>query len=210
MLKTKSVSAKNFFEKSSKKILINENRKQNLFKIAEAIAKEYAKSELVNLNFICTYNSRRSQLAQVWSFFAAQYFKLNINSFSGGIEVTTFNRSSIKTLQKAGFYFQILNFSHQNPTYEISFEGSKKYMLGFSKLYDDLYNPSNFIAITTCAIADKNCYCMASSNQHFLLPYEDPKKADGTLRQEEVYMQINTQIAAEIYCIFSYVKKLVS
>ena len=89
--RTSNVSTKNFFLNSSKKIVLLENRKEILLKIAEAIAFEYSKKAVVNLNFICTHNSRRSQLGQIWSFFAANYFKLNINAFSGGTEVTAFD-----------------------------------------------------------------------------------------------------------------------
>lgn len=206
MLKTKSVSAKNFFEKSSKKILIAEDRKNYLLKIAETIAKEYAKNEVVNLTFICSQNSRRSQLAQVWGFFAASYFKLNILSFSGGIEITSFNRSTIKTLQKAGFHFQLSDFSHQNPKYEISFDGTKKHIIGYSKLIEHPENPSNFIAITTCSNVDTNC-AYIGANYCFQLPIEDPKRSDGTLLQEERYMEINKQISGEIYFIFNEVRQ---
>lgn len=210
MLKTSSISTKNFFEKASKKILITEDRKNYLLKIAETIANEYAKNNVVNLTFICTHNSRRSQLAQVWSFFAATYFKLNIYSFSGGNEVTCFNRSTIKTLQKAGFYFQLSDFSHQNPKYEISFEGTKKSIIGYSKLVDNPENPFNFIAIATCSNSDSNCAFISDASYRFQLPFEDPKRSDGTLLQEETYMEINRQIAGEIYLIFNEVKQQIS
>jgi arsenate reductase len=42
------------------------------------------------------------------------------------------------------------------------------------------------------------------------LPIEDPKHSDGTLLQEERYMEINRQIAGEIGIIFSEVKKQLS
>ncbi len=209
MLKTSDVSIKNFFEKATKKILIPENRNQYLLKIAETIAKEYAKNEVINLQFICSHNSRRSQFAQVWSFFAAHYFELNINAFSGGNEISCFNRTTIKTLQKAGFYFQLSDFSHQNPKYEITFDGAKKQLIGFSKLVDDASNPKKCIAITTCSEVDKNCPYFPNATYLFYLPFEDPKRADGTLRQEEIYMEINKQIAGEIFVIFNEVNKLI-
>lgn len=206
MLKTSSISTKNFFEKAPKKIVLSEDRKVYLQKIAETITIAYAKNNLVNLTFICTHNSRRSQIAQVWAFFAAAYFKLNIHSFSGGFEVTSFNRSTIKTLQKAGFSFQLSDFSHQNPKYEISFEGTKKYIIGFSKLIEHPENPLNFIAISTCSNADANC-AYIGAKYVFKLPFDDPKISDGTLLQEERYMEINRQIAGEIYFIFNEVKE---
>ena len=165
---------------------------------------------MVNLNFICINNSRRSQLAQVLSFFAAHYFNLNIRSFSGGTEIGCFNRSTIKTLQKVGFSFQLNNFSHQNPTYQISFEGNKETLMVFSKLFDDTGNPNSFIGIMTCAVSDENIPFITSANQLFQLPFEDPKRADGTLRQEEVYLATNRRIAGEIFIIFNEVKQLLT
>jgi arsenate reductase len=208
--RTSNVSAKNFFLNSSKKIILLEVRKILLLKIAEAIALEYSKQEIINLNFICTHNSRRSQLGQVWSFFAANYFKLNINTFSGGTEITAFHRNTVKTLQKVGFDFQLKDFSHQNPTYRISFDGTKNSVLGFSKLYDNPINLEPFMAITTCNNADKNCPFSPSASHRFHLPFVDPKVFDGTKKQEEAYLKTNLQIAAEIYFIFDTTKKLLS
>ena len=181
-----------------------------LEKIAEAIAKEYTKNEVVHLNFICTHNSRRSQLGQVWAFYAAHYFDLNIKAFSGGTEVTSFYRNTVKTLQKVGFSFQLLDFSHQNPKYEISFKGTKHSILGFSKNYDDPVNLNPYMAITTCDSADANCPFIPDATHRFHLPFVDPKSADGTDKQEETYLKTNRQIAAEVSYIFNKVKELIS
>ena len=210
MLKTSTISTKNFFETSSNKVKLTEDRKNLLLKIAEAIAKEYSVNEVVNLNFICTHNSRRSQLGQVWAFYAASYFNLNINAFSGGTEVTAFFRNTVKTLQKVGFTFQLSDFSHQNPKYVISFDASNKSILGFSKLYHHPENAEPFMAITTCNNADKNCPFIPTASHRFHLPFVDPKASDGTNEQDETYLKTNAQIASEIYFIFDEVKKSLS
>lgn len=210
MLKTSNTSTKNFFENAFKKSLPSEDRVKCLLRIAETIAEEYTINEVVNLNFICTHNSRRSQLGQVWSFYAADYFNLNINAFSGGTEVTSFYRNTIKTLQKAGFLFQVVDFSHQNPKYHISFSNSEKAILGFSKLFDHPENKEPFMAITTCDSADKNCPFIPSASHRFHLPFVDPKYSDGSDIQEKTYLETNKQIAGEIYFIFSKVKRLLS
>lgn len=210
MLKTSNIATKSFFENAFKRNSISEDRSKLLLKIAETIAKEYTTKEVVNLNFICTHNSRRSQLGQIWGFYAAHYFNLNINSFSGGTEVTAFYRNTVKTLQKVGFLFQLVDFSHQNPKYEISFDGAKKTVLGFSKLYDDSENKDPYMAITTCDSADKNCPFIPSAMYRFHLPFVDPKHSDGSITQDETYLKTNKQIAGEVYYIFSQVKKLLS
>lgn len=210
MIFTSSISTENFFKQASKKVQLKEDRKIVLLKIAEKIAKEYTKNEVVNLNFICTHNSRRSQLGQVWAFYAANYFNLNINAFSGGTEITAFYRNTVKTLQKVGFNFQVENFSHQNPKYLVSFKGSKKSILCYSKRFDDDINQQPFIAITTCNNADKNCPFIPEALERFHLPFVDPKFSDGTEQQSETYLKTNQQIATEIFFIFNTIKKLIS
>ncbi|WP_299669027.1 hypothetical protein [uncultured Polaribacter sp.] len=210
MLKTAPISTENFFKQSLKKVKLSEDRKQLLNTISEKVAAAYTKHGIVNLNFICTHNSRRSQLGQVWAFYAAHFFNLHINSFSGGTEVTAFYRNTVKTLQKVGFDFQLADFSHQNPKYLISFKGSKKTILGFSKRFDNIENCTPFIAITTCNNADKNCPFIPTALERFHLPFEDPKTSDGTSEQTATYLKTNLQIAAEVYFIFDKIKKLLA
>ncbi|TXD47299.1 hypothetical protein [Polaribacter sp. IC073] len=210
MSKTSTISTENFFKQASKKVRLPEDRKKILLKISETIAKEYVKSNVVNLNFICTHNSRRSQLGQVWAFYAAHYFDVNIHAFSGGTEVTAFYRNTVKTLQSVSFDFNVEDFSHQNPKYLISFDGCKKTILGFSKRFDHEMNKTPFIAITTCNNADKNCPFIPTAIERFHLPFADPKVSDNTPEQTAAYLNTNEQIAAEVFYIFAEVKNLVN
>ena len=193
-----------------KAVILSEDRRKLLLIIANKIADEYLNREKVNLNFICTHNSRRSQIAQVWAFYAREYFGLkNIFTFSGGTETTAFHRNTVKTLQKIGFKFHVVNFSHQNPRYLISFEGTNKSILGFSKVFNDTNNAYPYIAITTCNNADENCPFIPDVLERFHLPFKDPKTSDGTVVQNETYLKTNQQIAAEIFCIFKDVKNII-
>ncbi len=146
-------------------------------------------------------------MGQVWSYFASEYFDINIHSFSGGTEVTAFHRNTVKTLQEVGFDFKVAQFSHQNPVYDISYNGSKNSIVGFSKIFDDPANKSPFIAITTCNSADANCPFIPVALKRFHLPYIDPKDSDGTEQQGETYLATNRQIAAEMFYLFSTIKK---
>lgn len=208
MLSITTISLENFFENAFKKAIITDDKKNLLHTIAKAIVEEYKLKNTVHLNFICTDNSRRSQLAQVWCFYAAHYFNLNVNAFSGGIEVTAFYRNTVKTLQKVGFEFQLVDFSHQNPTYQISIKNTHKRILGFSKMYNNPANTEPFMAITTCTNADVNCPFIPNASYRFHLPFADPKHADKSENQEEIYLQTSQQIAGEIYYIFNDVKRL--
>jgi arsenate reductase len=210
MPKASTISTENFFKLASKKIQLAVERKIILLKVAGTVAKEYRESNVVNLNFICTHNSRRSQLGQVWAFYAAHYFKLNIHAFSGGTEVTAFYRGTVKTLQSVGFDFKVVDFSHQNPKYLISFNGSTDSITGFSKRFDNETNKEPFIAITTCNNADANCPFIPTALDRFHLPFVDPKFSDGTSEQAEAYLITNEQIAAEISFIFNEVKKIIT
>jgi arsenate reductase len=207
MIQTGATRAKIFFENSRRNVTLDENRKNLLQKIARSIVSTYkANNEQVHLNFICTHNSRRSQLGQVWAFFASHYFDLNITAYSGGTEVTAFHRNTVRTLKEVGFSFHIEEFSHQNPVYQISFPETRNYILGFSKTFDHSMNKAPYIAITTCDSADQNCPYIAEAAERFHLPYVDPKVSDNTPEQSETYLKTNETIAAEMHYLFGLVK----
>lgn len=211
MNKISTFSLENFFENAAKKVIITEDRKNLLVKIAEVAIREYSDQKVVNLCFVCSDNSRTSQLLQVWSFFAAHYFQLNINSFSGGTQVTSFHRNIVKTLQKSGFTFQLSDFSHQNPKYEISFDASKKNILGFSKLLSSpINNVSSFLLITTSDKSDKECPFMPNASYQFNLPFIDLTTFDSAKNKYDFYLDASKQIACEIYFLFNEIRKSLS
>ena len=207
MIKTKNISTKTFFEEARKEAIISDERISLLDNIAHTIIEEYKDREKINLNFICTHNSRRSQLAQVWSFYATEYFNLNnFFTYSGGTETTSFHRNTVKCLQKTGFDFNIIDFSHQNPRYLISFKGTKKSILGFSKSYDNPNNSFPYIAITTCDSANEKCPFIPDAITRYHLPFSDPKVSDNTNLVDETYLNSSKQIAGEIFYIFEIIK----
>ena len=207
MLKTNTKMVKDFFETSQKNILIDDIRKELLLKIANKIAVNYNNND-ININFICTHNSRRSQLGQVWSFFAADYFKLPINAFSGGTEVTAFHRNTVKTLTEVGFKFDVDEFYHTNPIYRISFSDVKPSLIGFSKLYNNIENKTPYFVLTTCNNADENCPFIPEAIDRFHVPYIDPKHSDDSAIQDETYLKTSGIIAAQMYYLFNEIKKL--
>lgn len=206
-----SLDTNDFFEQSIQACPVEGDRKKLLLAIADKIVSIHDSTQQVHLNFICTHNSRRSQLAQVWSFFAADYFQLpQLHSFSGGTEATAFHRNTVKTLQAVGFTFEVVDFSHQNPKYAIRFTGSKNSLLAFSKTFDDATNTKPFIAITTCNDADENCPFIADAQYRFHLPFVDPKASDGTNEESETYLACNQKIASEIFFVFEAVQQKIT
>lgn len=210
MEETSTMKTKKFFNESIKEIEISNDRKEILNSIAQFIRDEKKKFKKVRLNFICTHNSRRSQLSQVWAHYAIKFYKIKrVKSYSGGTETTAFHRNTIKTLQEVGFKFTLKEFSHENPVYSIAYKGMRKPIVGFSKLYNDTINKSPFIAITTCSSADKNCPFISEALQRFHVGYEDPKSSDGTELMSKKYLETNKQIAAEMNYLFQQVSKII-
>lgn len=160
----------------------------------------------IRLHFICTHNSRRSQLAQAWAHACGLYFDLPIQSFSGGAEVTGFHANTIFALQSQGF--EISEPFSQNPHYLLKAGAGDHGIQMFSKLINDSINPTeNFAAIMTCDHADKNCPIVFGAEQRISMPFQDPKIADGTSQQTEVYAERSLQIAHELVYVFNQVAR---
>ncbi len=207
MISTKKTTTNFFFEEAKEMLNIPHYRAEILLEMADLISEEYVSRNKINLNFICTHNSRRSQLAQVWSFYAADYFNLpSISSFSGGTAATSFHRNTIKALQQAGFEFHVNQFSHQNPIYLVSYKGCKNPLKGFSKTFDHPENSFPYIAITTCDDADENCPFIPDAIERFHLPFMDPKISDNTPQVQDIYIKTCYKIAGEIFIIFERIK----
>jgi len=180
------------------------DRKDQLKKIALYVQSELKAEKKANLIFICTHNSRRSHMGQLWAYAAANYYGIKgISSFSGGTETTAFHPNAIKALTKAGFSIT-KKVEGTNPTYEAKYATDEPAVTLFSKKYMDAPNPTtNFAAIMTCAHADETCPIVQGAAVKIAIPYQDPKEADGKPNQDEVYNERCKQIATEILYVFS-------
>lgn len=186
---------------------IPEERKKILQPFIDFLQHKVDHKENIRLNFICTHNSRRSHLSQVWAQVMAAYFGINkLNCFSGGTEATALFPMAAKTMEKAGFNIDKIS-EGKNPVYSIKFGPDELPVIGFSKKYDHPFNPeSGFGAIMTCSQADADCPFIPGAAKRIPLNYEDPKKFDGTSQQEEKYRERSLQIATELYYVFSKIK----
>lgn len=188
--------------------IISNERKQTLQPLIDYIQTKVTENKNANLNFICTHNSRRSHLSQVWAQAAAHFYHLkNVHCYSGGTEATAlFPMAAIK-LEQAGFKIEVLS-EGKNPVYLIKFAENEHPIIGFSKTFDHPFNPkSDFAAIMTCSEADANCPFIAGAEKRFPVKYDDPKVFDNTLQQAEKYEERSNQIAAEMFYVFSMVKE---
>lgn len=162
----------------------------------------------IRLNLICTHNSRRSILAQVWAQTAAAYYNIeNVNCYSGGTEATALYPMIVKTLEESGFKINTIA-TGSNPIYTIKYAANSLPLIGFSKVYDNAFNPeSEFAAIMTCTQADSDCPFISGAEKRIPIAFEDPKEFDNTQLQKEKYEERNLQIATEMLFVFSQIKK---
>lgn len=173
-------------------------RKALLAQLAQYIRRKQDEKAPVALNFICTHNSRRSHISQIWAAAAAAWFGLNdIRTYSGGTEATAFNPRAVAAMERAGF--KIANPGGQNPHYQVSFSPDAQALECYSKTYDDPANPQReFAAIMTCSDADENCPFIPGAELRLPLTYEDPKAADDTPQETARYDERVRQIGREI------------
>ncbi len=186
---------------------IPENRKQQLRKVALFVRTKKASGEAAHLTFICTHNSRRSHVSQLWAEAAAHHYGVadDLHTYSGGTEVTAFNPRAVAAMERAGF--RIRQEGQENPHYLVTFAPGGPTIDCFSKKYDDPVNVSeNFVAVMTCSEADRNCPYIPGATLRVPLPYEDPKAADETPAETAQYDARCQQIAAEMFYLMSQVK----
>ncbi len=186
---------------------ISKDRKDLLQSLINFIQEKKDKNLEIKLNFICTHNSRRSHLSQIWSQTMASYHNIeNVTCYSGGTEATAVYPMVIETLTKTGFKIAS-NDAEINPIYDIKFRENELSVKGFSKKYDDVNNPNeSFAAIMTCSHADENCPFISGAEKRIPVTYDDPKAFDNTPQKAAKYQERSLQIATELFYVFSMIE----
>jgi arsenate reductase (thioredoxin) len=157
----------------------------------------------VSLVFICTHNSRRSHLSQVWAQLMANHFKRHgFASYSAGTEATAVFSQTIETLMGHGCASSKLSDGN-NPIWALRFDEQAPPLICFSKALDHPFNPvGNFGAIMTCDSADVACPVVPGAIARFPIRYNDPKSSDGTEGMVQTYHERSLEIAREMKYIF--------
>lgn len=177
------------------------SRKSLLLELAEHIKSNTSDKIPLDLVFICTHNSRRSQFGQVWATIAAQYFNIPIKTYSAGTETTSFHPNAVQALVDAGVEVERIT-NEPNSQLKLIY-GNDLHQIYFSKKMDHQTLPQkDFLAIMTCSDAAENCPFIPNAKWRFPLTYEDPKKFDGTPQEKEKYAERCRQIAAELLFVF--------
>jgi arsenate reductase len=187
--------------------LIPQQRKSIISQLTEFVTKKRKEADKVLLNFICTHNSRRSHISQIWAQTAAHYYGIqHVETYSGGTEATAFNPRAVTAMKQAGFDITVFK-DGQNPIYKVKYSSDAPPLTVFSKKYDDDFNPKkDFAAIMTCSHADENCPLVLGASTRIALTYNDPKDFDGTPQEAEKYSERVHEIGREILYAFSQVK----
>jgi arsenate reductase len=186
---------------------ISPERKNLLLELTRFIGEKSNAGEVVKLNFICTHNSRRSHMAQLWAQAAAHYYKIpGVMCYSGGTDATAFNLRAVQAMKHAGF--QITQTSQgSNPVYAVKIAKEGPAFEVFSKRYNDQVNPAkDFAAIMTCSHADEKCPLVSGATKRIAITYEDPKDFDDTPLAETKYRERSLQIGREMFYVFANVK----
>jgi protein-tyrosine-phosphatase len=184
-------------------------RKAELKAVADYIGKCQKQGEPAKLLFVCTHNSRRSQLGQVWGAIAAAYYGVpKIGAYSGGTEATAFNARAVAALERAGVEVQKTT-DDSNSIYHARYSDVQTGQGGsvltlFSKVFSQAPNPrQDFCAIMVCSQADKSCPLVEGASSRIAVPYDDPKQSDDSPKETETYDERCRQIAREMLYVMS-------
>ena len=186
---------------------IPNERRAILQPLIDFIQTKHDTNQDIRLNFICTHNSRRSHLSQIWAQVMANHFNIkNVFCYSGGTEATAMFPMVAETLINSGFKINAIS-EGKNPVYAIKYSENEHPVIGFSKTYDDVFNPqSGFAAIMTCSQADAGCPFITGAEKRIPITFDDPKAFDNTPQLKEKYNERSIQIATEMRYVFSQIK----
>lgn len=184
--------------------VIPEDRKAVLTELANWIRSRLDAGATAPLVFICTHNSRRSHMAELWARTAAEVFGVfGVSTHSGGTEATAFDGRAVAALKRAGFEIT-RETEGDNPRHRVRLGPDAQPAEAFSKVYSAPPNPrEGFAAVMTCGQADQGCPIVLGAAHRVSVPYEDPKAFDGSPREAEVYDERVAQIGREILYLFS-------
>jgi len=180
--------------------LIPPSRKEELSRMATYVVDSIRSSGKAQLTFICTHNSRRSHLSQIWAKVAADACGiLNVETFSGGTEATAMNPRVVASLRRTGFEVASTDLETGNPRYNVRYAADHSALECFSKVHDEPPNPtSSYAAVMTCSSADQACPIVSGCELRLPIRYEDPKVADDTPQEHATYDERSRQICREM------------
>jgi len=187
---------------------IPEERRKELEEVADWVGGQRKAGKPARLTFVCTHNSRRSHLSQLWAQVGVHHYGVDgVETFSGGIEATACNIRTVRALRRAGMAV-VDSSGGKNPVYLVQFAEEVPPMQVFSKKYDAAGNPKEgFAAVMTCDHADQNCPVVIGAEGRFPVHFRDPKESDDSPEEETTYDERCAQVAREMFYLMSRVEK---
>jgi len=187
---------------------VSAERREVLDKIATDVATRLEAGKRADLTFICTHNSRRSHMSQIWAATAAYYYGLdNVHTFSGGTQATACNCRTVAAMRRVGFDIKDAT-SGDNPIYLVRYAADRPLIKAYSKLYNADGNPRrDFIALMTCSVADKSCPVVQGAVSRYAIHYVDPRLCDDTPTETTAYNERCREIAREMFYIMANVRR---
>jgi protein-tyrosine-phosphatase len=176
-----------------------ENRRDRLARIVS-----YLRHDNPRLVFICTHNSRRSHMAQIWAQAAADHFGVKgVETFSGGTEATAFHPRAVDAMRSCGFRIEAES-DGENPVHLVRWSDDAEPLRAHSKVFTDAPNPqSGFCAVMTCSEADVACPMVPGADERVATPYLDPKESDGSGVEAAIYEERAREIGLEMAWVFA-------
>mgnify|MGYP001256188929 CR=1 FL=1 len=177
---------------------IGASRLEVLTSLVDRLQEEIRRSNRAGIVFVCTHNSRRSHLAQLWTAATAFEHGLPIETWSGGTEATRFDHRAVASLTRAGFQIESVG-DHANAGYRVRFSPATEPLHCLSKTHDETPNPRvDFMAVMVCEEADRGCPHLPGATSRFAIPFEDPKLGDDTPEETRIYDERCREIAREM------------
>ncbi len=184
-------------------------RRAVLTELARFVAAARRAGEKAHLLSVCTHNSGRSVLGEVWWSAAAAWFGLHdtVVSLSGGTHATAINPRVLHALVRAGFEVREPSAdapegSPGNPVYTVSHAEGLPALRLWSKRFVDLALPAGRLAaVMNCSEADAACPVVPGAALRVSLPYADPRAADDAPDEREIYDARCDQVGTE--CLFA-------
>lgn len=154
------------------------------------------------LAFLCTHNSRRSQMAQCAAQALAIYHNMpQMFCLSAGSQATDTHPEARAALGRAGFAIQQLD-PWPNGSYWAGISPHSGVEL-YSKTVDQVTWPAWPIAsIAVCSAAADACPIPPTATLRLALPFEDPRHADGTPAAPAAYDACLLQITTALVYAF--------
>ena len=187
---------------------VSAERREVLDAIALDVANQLNAGKTAQMTFICTHNSRRSHMSQIWAQTAACYYGLDkVHTFSGGTQATACNCRTVAAMRRVGFAIEDAT-KGDNPIYIVRYSDERPAIRAYSKLYNADDNPRrDFIALMTCSVADKSCPVVQGAVSRYAIHYADPRLCDDTPAETTAYNERCREIACEMFYIMAEVRK---